>query len=105
MSSARRVVESLLDDNEPVDPKEFVDQHVQPRDVVRSAYEAVLALPHDDKTSFYAEAGKIVNRMVDSLEKLTGRKATNGLHEILLAGAPKPWNYGGINKIGSIASI
>lgn len=93
---AKRVVESLLDDESP-DPKEFVDQNLQPKDIVSVAFNSIINIPFNsgetDTMQVYAQIRAIVDDMVQKLEQMTGRKALDGLRELFVAAAPKPWNY------------
>jgi hypothetical protein len=91
-----------LEESDDLDPKAFALE--TPPDllsIVQDAYNQVLATPweYNDTGEFYAQARQIVNNMVTSLEQATGRRAEDGLREMLLAGAPKPFNYDPGHKV------
>lgn len=98
MSDASKIVDALLE-ADMIDPKALAlrtrtQPSSVPTDIVQAAANAILALPHReaDMQMFHREAARITNDMVDKLEVATGRKALDGLREMLKASMPKPWN-------------
>ena len=86
------IVDKLLE-SDVDDPAAFV-QHFEPAalEIVWMAVKQILALPYDDMTAFYTSQRQIISGMVVALEKTLGRRALDGLKEMLSAGTPKPWN-------------
>lgn len=91
------IVNRLLETGEDVDPKEMAMEmpvsDLTAIDIIQEGYNTILALPYANLDRFYVEAPKIVSDMVARLEQLLGRRALDGTREMLMASAPKPWNY------------
>lgn len=100
---AEAVVEALLG-SDGLDPKALAlrtrtQPSSLPTNIVQDAANLILALPHNDMVRFNIEVTKLTNDMVAKLEQVTGRKALDGLREMLRASMPKPWNNDPGSKI------